>query len=63
MPNRRGPPRKVRGARIRYVEEDERGGAGRRSKAYGWGPVSVQRVAKDKESQDESNGGGALVRT
>ena len=34
-PNRRGP-RKVKGARIRYVEEDERGGGTTEQKAYGW---------------------------
>ena len=45
-PNRRGP-RKVRGARIRYVEEDERGG-GTTEQGIRMGPVSVQRVAKGR---------------
>ena len=45
-PNRRGP-RKVKGARIRYVEEDERGG-GTTEQGIRMGPVSVQRVAKGR---------------
>ena len=45
-PNRRGP-RKVRGARIRYVEEDERGG-GTTEQGIRMGPVSVQRVATER---------------
>ena len=71
-PNRRGP-RKVKGARIRYVEEDERGG-GTTEQGIRMGPVSVQRVAKGRgrprgwgrqrryATQDESDGGGALAR-
>ena len=45
-PNRRGP-RKAKGARIRYVEEDERGG-GTTEQGIRMGPVSVQRVAKGR---------------
>ena len=39
---------KAKGVRIRYVEEDERGG-GTTEQGIRMGPVSVQRVAKDKE--------------
>ena len=45
-PNRRGP-RKAKGARIRYVEDDERGG-GTTEQGIRMGPVSVQRVAKGR---------------
>ena len=37
----------MRGARIRYVEEDERGG-GTTEQGIRMGPVSVQRVAKGR---------------
>ena len=45
-PKRRGP-RKAKGVRIRYVEEDERGG-GTTEQGIRMGPVSVQRVAKER---------------
>ena len=50
-PKRRGS-RKVRGARIRYVEEDERGG-GTTEQGIRMGPVSVQRVAKERGRPQE----------
>ena len=55
-PNRRGP-RKVKGARIRYVEEDERGG-GTTEQGIRMGPVSVQRVAKGRGRPRMGHGGG-----
>ena len=45
-PKRRGP-RKKKGVRMRYVEEDERGG-GTTEQGIRMGPVSVQRVAKER---------------
>ena len=45
-PKKRGP-RKAKGMRIRYVEEDERGG-GTTEQGMRMGPVSVQRAAKER---------------
>ena len=40
-------PRKAKGVRIRYVEEDERGG-GTTEQGIRMRPVSMQRVAKER---------------